>query len=272
MISIVTVVKNDKHHIGRTMHSVLSQKYLEIEYIVKDGLSIDGTSEIVEKVIEQYPKRKIEYVNIKDEGIYDAMNQAVLHCHGDWIIFMNSGDTFYTEEILEKIFEKDSRYEVYGILYGDVVVCNEAGKAIWRADIDLIKKRMPFCHQSCFIRRELLLRFPFNTTYTIAADYNNILDLYFYGESFFYYGQIMAYFDLTGISSKKFVKRYKEKVKVLKQHGLYKSSKCIYIFGVCLEYIKTIMDCIIPDIFKQQLKKWYMFHIKKYKRMSKLRK
>lgn len=268
MVSIVTIVKNDRQHIEKTMQSVLTQKYLNIEYIVKDGLSTDGTSEIIRGVIEQYSKRKIIYVNTKDAGIYDAMNQAVTYCKGKWIIFMNSGDIFYSAEVLEKIFEKASEYESYGVLYGDVVVNDRTGNAIWTADINLIENKMPFCHQSCFIRRELLMRFPFDTNYKIAADYNNILDLYSYGAMFFYHGQIAAYFDLTGISSKKFAKRYKERVKALRQHNLYKGSRITYIFGVWMEYIKTIADYLIPNFAKGVVRNWYKFSIKHYKRID----
>lgn len=268
MVSIVTVVKNDRQHIEKTMQSVLTQKYLDIEYVIKDGLSTDGTSDIIKKVIEQYPERKITYVNGKDDGIYDAMNQAVSYCNGSWINFMNSGDVFCDEEVLEKIFEKDTRYKSYGVLYGDVVVSDGADSAIWAADINIIEKKMPFCHQSCFIRRELLIRFPFDIDYKIAADFNHILDLYTNGIEFFFYDQIVAYFDLMGVSSRRFVERYRERVKVLREHKLYKGKGFTYAFGICFEYLKTIADYLIPSFAKGIVRNWYKFEVKHYKRID----
>ncbi len=269
MVSIVTIVKNDKQHIEKTMRSVLTQKYLNFEYVIKDGLSTDGTSEIIKKMIEQYPKRKIIYVNVKDGGIYDAMNQAVTYCSGNWINFMNSGDEFYNTEVLEKIFDKDSEYKTYGVLYGDVVVSDIADRAIWAADISMIKRKMPFCHQSCFVRRELLIQFPFNINYKIAADYNNILDLYTNGIEFFFYNQIAACFDLMGVSSKRFADRYRERVSVLKNHKLYEGTKFTYAVGICYEHIKSIADHLIPDFAKGVVRDWYKYNIKQYKRIGK---
>lgn len=89
-ISIITVVFNDKNHISRTIDSVLAQDYKHIEYIVIDGKSDDGTSDIIKNYINHLDA----YVCEHDDGVYDAMNKAIKIASGDFLLFMNSGDIF----------------------------------------------------------------------------------------------------------------------------------------------------------------------------------
>ena len=77
-ISIITVVYNNKDTIQAAINSVLSQNYDDIEYIVVDGASTDGTVEVIKEAVKRYPERSIKFVSEKDDGIYDAMNNEVL--------------------------------------------------------------------------------------------------------------------------------------------------------------------------------------------------
>ena len=99
-ISIITVVKNDKYNIEKTIQSCISQRHINIEYIVINGLSTDGTNEIIDKYSDKIHK----YINDYDIGIYDAMNKGLDLATGDWIIFMNSGDIFFQDITLYNIF------------------------------------------------------------------------------------------------------------------------------------------------------------------------
>ena len=97
-ITVVTVVLNGEKDFERTILSVINQSYKNIEYIVIDGGSTDGTLDIIERY-----KDKIDYVIIeKDRGIYDAMNKGINIASGDWINFMNSGDIFYDKNTFPK--------------------------------------------------------------------------------------------------------------------------------------------------------------------------
>ena len=89
-ISVVTVVFNDHLHIEQTLCSVLSQTYDNIEYIVIDGGSTDGTVQIIKK----YANKLAYWVSEPDKGVYDAMNKAISHVTGTYVSFMNSGDSF----------------------------------------------------------------------------------------------------------------------------------------------------------------------------------
>ena len=100
LISIITVVRNDVVHIEQTMLSVLGQTYGNVEYIVIDGGSTDGTVDIIKK----YADKLAYWVSEPDGGIYPAMNKGLQHATGEWVNFMNSGDSFADENVLEEVF------------------------------------------------------------------------------------------------------------------------------------------------------------------------
>ena len=95
LISIITVVLNDKDNIEKTILSVLNQNYKNIQYIIIDGGSSDGTIDIIKK----YEKNIGFWISEKDEGIYDAFNKGLKHTNGDLIGFTNSGDTLTNESL-----------------------------------------------------------------------------------------------------------------------------------------------------------------------------
>src|SRR5579863_7406616 len=103
-LSVITIVYNNVRDIERTILSVLNQTYPHIEYIVVDGLSTDGTLEI----IKRYKTKISKLISEKDEGIYDAMNKGLAVATGDYVVFMNSGDEFYEAETVSKVFAASS--------------------------------------------------------------------------------------------------------------------------------------------------------------------
>lgn len=113
-ISVVTVCYNAADTIEKTMLSVLNQTYHDIEYIIIDGGSTDGTVEIIRK----YADRIAYWVSEPDKGIYDAMNKGIKVATGEWINFMNAGDSFVNSNVLDRLmnFHKDGL-----ILYGNII-------------------------------------------------------------------------------------------------------------------------------------------------------
>lgn len=259
MISVVTVVKNDKDNIAKTMMSVLSQKYKDVEYIIKNAYSEDGTTEIINNIKNMYTNKKVIHINQADSGIYSAMNQAVSFCAGDWIIFLNSGDVFYNNDVLENVFGNRDYIGIdVGVLYGDAIAKGEAGSGLWKANMNLIGRKMPFCHQSCFIRRDLLVKYPFSEKYRIASDYSNILDLYQANEQFVYINAIVSVYSLNGVSSSNFVFRHKEKERVRKEHGI-EEKNIIKSWGwIILEQTKELFFKILPKRMLLYFEKIYM--------------
>ncbi|WP_162419553.1 glycosyltransferase family 2 protein [Cyclobacterium roseum] len=112
-VSIITICFNCVNDISLTIESVITQNYSNIEYIIIDGGSTDGTKEI----INNYSDEVDVFVSEPDEGIFDAMNKGLTYATGDWVNFMNAGDQFYNTSVLQSIFF-DQNYSKIGVLYG----------------------------------------------------------------------------------------------------------------------------------------------------------
>ncbi|MBV4191775.1 glycosyltransferase, partial [Bacteroides fragilis] len=112
LITVITVCYNAISDIEKTILSVIHQLYSNIEYVIIDGGSVDGTIEIIEKYHD-----KISYwISESDKGIYDAMNKGVDKATGEWVCFMNAGDTFYSPDTILSV--SDCFCHQYDIVYG----------------------------------------------------------------------------------------------------------------------------------------------------------
>lgn len=137
-ISIITIVFNRVYDIEYTLESVVYQQYSNIEYIVIDGNSSDGTQNILAK----YASKIDILISEPDKGIYDAMNKGLSHATGDYVLFMNGGDQFYNHTVLYDIFLQIRDIEHYpDIIYGECQVID--------------KQRQPMALRSSFYRRAL---------------------------------------------------------------------------------------------------------------------
>lgn len=178
-ISVITIVYNDKNNIERTINSVINQTAINnLEYIVIDGMSNDGTSDIIKSFAD-----KIDlYINEKDTGIYNAMNKGIKYASGDYIIFMNSGDTFSNHTVLENVISSiNVRSNYPSLVYGDYrnVINGVKTKIIPSRKPELIWYGFITAHQSVFYNlrflRENNIRYDEN--YKIAADYKMTLEV-----------------------------------------------------------------------------------------------
>ncbi len=164
-VTVVTVVYNGAEFIESTILSVLGQTCKNIEYVIIDGGSSDKTVEIIKKY-----ESKIHYwISEDDAGIYDAMNKGINIAKGSWINFMNAGDTFSSESVVEDIFSLDHSGST--ILYGDTEVIYPSFSRLAKArDIKNISKGMPFSHQSSFVKTDYHRQHKFNIKNRIVAD------------------------------------------------------------------------------------------------------
>ena len=220
-VSIITICYNPGTEIIKTIESVLAQDYDNYEYLIKDGGSTDGTLEVIQGYKAKFRDKNIELriISDKDDGIYNAMNTAVSNAVGTWVNFMNSGDCFYSATVLSDIFNK-SNYPDAAILYGDAVECEYNHYYMFRKAFDQIESRMPFSHQSAFVNRELMSRFPFRTDYRIGADYDFLLSMYRKGFFFRDTGVITCIISKDGVSSVRLYDTYLETIEIRKRHDI----------------------------------------------------
>lgn len=170
-ISVITVNYNNRIGLENTILSVISQDYEEKEYIVIDGASADGSKNVILK----YVNHIAYWVSEPDNGIYDAMNKAILKATGDYVIFLNSGDCFSSHNILNKVFSRKVKAD---LLVGRQLFVGKNGKAgksplLHEKEINMeyfFSSTLP--HQSTFIRRELFsICGNYDVSYKVCADW-----------------------------------------------------------------------------------------------------
>lgn len=201
-VTVVTVTYNAEKQIEKTIKSVVGQKFNDFEYIVIDGLSIDGTlSEIMKH------KENIDViVSEPDGGIYDAMNKAIGLAKGEWIIFINADDWFVNDMVLSDVF-CNKNIDV-DFLYGDNEVYNGV-KSIFVPVRPLSKmwQRISFSHQSLFSKTRLMRKYPFDVNKNIVADYDFYFSCYVRGFKFKYIEKTVSVVSVAGFSGLSFSKR-----------------------------------------------------------------
>ena len=203
LFTIITICLNTQSCIRETIQSVLDQTTTNYEYIIKDGISSDDTVQIAQSYSAAFAERGISYriISRKDNGIYDAMNQAVEEARGEWINFMNAGDTIASNTILAQV-EKSSCLEQADIVYGDNIVKNKEWFSYSKArNLDFFRFGQPFCHQSVFTKRTLFSEKKFSTEYIINSDFYFYQQCYQEGKKFCYIPMAISIYDTNGISS-----------------------------------------------------------------------
>ena len=213
-VTIVTVTYNAQDVVEETMLSVINQTYDNIEYIVIDGGSTDGTVDI----IRQY-EDKIDYcVSEPDEGIYYAMNKAIEKATGEWINFMNAGDRFHSEHDISRVFtERDTSQ--YDFIYGDWYRTDgKTNHLVKTRPLQTMWQRICFSHQSLFSRTDLMKTKPFDLSYNIVSDYENYFSRYMMGYRFCSVDFPIAVILTGGFSDQSFLKRTLERYGVVIKH------------------------------------------------------
>jgi len=171
-LSVITIVYNNVRDIERTMLSVLNQTYPNIEYIIIDGDSTDGTREIIEK----YSKKLAKFVSEEDKGIYDAMNKGLALATGDYVLFMNSGDEIYDAETVSQVFDTAPGADIY---YGETEMYNDNWESLGQRrhqapdtfDWHSFKHGMCISHQAIYVKRNLAVSYDLRYKYSADIDW-----------------------------------------------------------------------------------------------------
>jgi glycosyltransferase involved in cell wall biosynthesis len=233
-ISLITVCYNAEKTIEKTIQSVLSQEYNDIEFIVIDGLSKDGTMDIVNKYAEKISIVKSE----KDKGMYDGINKGIELSSGDIIGILNADDVFASDTILSKVaFEFKNKPDIDALI-GDIAFVNEQGNqtryyssAKWHPR-QFIWGFMP-AHPTFYCRRNKFIELDgYRTDFDIAADYELLIRyLKIHNISYTYLPLLMVKMNLGGKSTKNFwstLKINQEIKKACKLNGLYTNYAMLY--------------------------------------------
>jgi glycosyltransferase involved in cell wall biosynthesis len=222
LISIVTIVFNGETHLEETILSVTNQDYDNIEYIIVDGGSTDGTLDIIRK----YEDRIDLWVREPDRGISDAMNKGIRMASGDVIGIIHSDDFYADPTVLGRVAEVFSNSPDIKALYGiQDYIDPVAGRTLltWGRDSDPseIKKRMYIPHPTLFVRRKVYDEIGlFRLDYRVAMDYEFAIRLTKYTRPYFLNYKIACMRDM-GTSGKQYLKSFREVVKALMEHGYY---------------------------------------------------
>jgi glycosyltransferase involved in cell wall biosynthesis len=216
-LSVITIVYNNVHDIERTMLSVLSQTYQQIEYVVVDGASTDSTLDI----IKRYENRIARLISEEDNGIYDAMNKGLKLATGDYVIFMNSGDEFYANNTVEKVFASADDADIY---YGETEMINDQLESLgqrrhkapenftWRS----FNYGMSVSHQAIYIKRSLTE--PYDPKYQLSADIDWIIRAAKKAKKIIKVDGYVAKYMVGGMSKAKHHQSLAERFDIMKRH------------------------------------------------------
>lgn len=209
--SIITVNLNNGSGLCETIESVISQTCIDYEYIVIDGGSTDGSLDL----IKEYARRITYWVSEPDGGIYNAMNKGVLKTNGEWIIFMNSGDIFKNNNVLQQLFSIEI-HTLTQIVYGNTIVKNKNIKITPPANIN---KNFFFfdtiCHQSLFFKRSVFEVIGYhNLNYKIISDREFLMRAMVRNLQFAYIDIDMCIWESEGLSLKNLNLFHKEQAEM----------------------------------------------------------
>jgi len=172
LISIITITYNAARELPATMESVKKQTFRNFEHIIIDGASTDDTLDLARKT----GTAALRILSEPDKGLYDAMNKGLRMARGEYVLFLNAGDSFHTEEILARYGAKAVRKP--DIIYADTVIVNADRSVIGPRHLsapDILSfksfsKGMLVCHQAFMVRRSLAPAY--DTSYHFSADYD----------------------------------------------------------------------------------------------------
>lgn len=241
LISVVTIVYNDKTCLEQTINSVLDQTYEYIEYIIVDGGSTDGTAD----VIEQYSAGIDHWVSEPDDGIYDAMNKGARLSTGSWIVFLNAGDSFHDAEVVRDVFSFPVQLEAE-IVYGDAMQLFAGNVPVIREGrpIETIECDVPFIHQCTFVSAPLMQHCPFDLKYKISADYDFFFHMYRNGVEFHKIDRVISDYDMSGVSSH-FFQTYKE-MRMIQEKYAGDKAPCISRRRLAIIAVKEFFKSVLP--------------------------
>lgn len=183
--SIVTITYNAEKVLQRTLDSVRSQTYRDMEHLIVDGASTDGTLEMAREYEARAAGYEVRVVSEPDRGIYDAMNKGLRLAKGDYIVFMNAGDSFHDERTLERVLGGNTELRNSetpelrpAVIYGDTDIVDSEGRFLRKRHLSVpdrltwrsFRRGMLVCHQAFYARLDIARDIPYDLQYRHSAD------------------------------------------------------------------------------------------------------
>ncbi len=219
LISLITVVFNGEKLIADTLRSAVNQTYKNIELVIIDGGSSDKTIELA----KQFNSSIGTLISENDNGIYDAMNKGINAAKGEWLYFLNAGDSFYDDKVLEDVFTLNNLGNV-DLIYSKIQTKNEptgvdyvTGERITFSDFF---SRYPICHQATFTRKSAFTKLgTFDIKYKLAADTEWFARFFkSQPEKALFLNRTVAFYDIQGTTYHKRMQGYSEYLDFGKKH------------------------------------------------------
>ncbi|MDD3877990.1 MAG: glycosyltransferase family 2 protein [Bacteroidales bacterium] len=217
LVSIITVVFNSEKYLEGTIQSIVSQQADNVEYIIVDGASTDGTKDIITNNLTHIH----QWISEPDKGLYDAMNKGLKMAKGEYVWFINSGDKLFSDTTIKELTSIVDKEDHPDVIYGETIIIDEQDKYIgprrlktpeqltWKSLID----GLVVCHQSFVVKRSIAPQY--NLKYKIAADYDWVLSCLKYSGKIHNSGLVLSRYLDNGLSKNNIPKALYERFKIM---------------------------------------------------------
>lgn len=228
LVTIITVAYNSGKTISKTIESVLNQSYSDIEYIIVDGASTDGTLTVAKNYIDRFNEKKgrlLKIISEPDKGMYDALNKGAKMATGE-IVGQINADDWYEPDAVEKMvafYEKEN----YDVAWGNIKIHKPTGEIIKHAKIGKIWTTTGWCHPAMFSKRTVLLEFPYALD-NMYDDFEYITRVYLAKKKICTLNELISDFNFGGMSTKKNLKEALRRIEL--SYGIYKKHGMSYFY------------------------------------------
>ena len=262
LLSIITVNYNNKSGLIRTLNSIKNQESVLFEHIIIDANSTDGSKDAI-LLYEKEITFPLYWVSEPDNGIYDGMNKGIKQAHGEYLFFLNSGDTLISNTILQEIALDGNKY-----IYGNIkyILSEKDYRYITPSEtldiVYLLKTALP--HQACFIHHSLFQKQLYNTEYKIISDWIHTMESFIFNDcSYKYIDIVIAEVDGNGISTNQ-EKLMEERIKWIKSKfpkAIFDALSELYEYRIS-ELAPFIQPISQTKKFKKRIRKLISFLLK----------
>lgn len=248
-IAIITVTLNAEKLLISTINSVVKQTLKNFEYIIVDGGSTDNTLSVIKRYADC--DTRVRFISEKDNGIFDAMNKGLALASADYVLFLNAGDVFASDDILKKIFNREGDFDLY---YGRVNLINESGNVL---KIPTVPKKLnmkkilkgwgaiPVCHQA-FIPKRILCH-PYDLKFKYHSDFDWMIKIVKKAKNIINVNLEISNYLIGGYSLKHTRQVWKDRLLIVKSN--YGLKELFLLYCKC-NIVKIVESIIKPNFLK----------------------